>query len=63
MHERDPNITGHSHYLTDGHRLYRHLTPTRGPLGGKLVGLENCRSLEIVLMPVREFARLRDVFR
>jgi hypothetical protein len=63
MREPFSNTTGHGHYLTDGIRLYRHLTPTRGPLGGALVGLENCRSLELVLMPVGEYARLRDVFR
>ena len=50
----------HGHYLTDGRRLFRNLNPLRGSLGA-LVALEDCRSLQLVLMPAREFARLRDV--
>jgi hypothetical protein len=49
------------HYLTDGRRLFRNLNPLRGSLGGALVALEDCRSLQLVLMPAPEFARLRDV--
>lgn len=42
-----------SGYLTDGVDLYRSLgVITRG--SSKLVGLENCRSLDVVLLPIDE---------
>ena len=41
-------------YLTDGVELYRLLGAVAGG-ACELVGLENCRSLEIVLVPVAEF--------
>jgi hypothetical protein len=41
-------------YLTDGVELYRLLGPVaRGAC--ELIGMENCRSLEIVLVPIAEF--------
>jgi hypothetical protein len=49
-------------YLTDGVELYRSLGPIRlGP--PELVGLENCRSLEVVVIAADELHgdRLRDV--
>ena len=49
-------------YLTDGINLYRCLgTIASGP--GQLVGLEDCRSLEVVLVPVGDLRarRLRCV--
>jgi hypothetical protein len=49
-------------YLTDGVELYRSLGPIRrGP--PELVGLENCRSLEVILIAADELCgdRLRDV--
>ena len=49
------------HYVTDGVRLFRNVSPLRGPLVGRFVGLEDCRSLEIVLMPIEDYVRLRDV--
>jgi hypothetical protein len=49
------------HYVTDGLRLFRNVSPLRGPLAGRFVGLEDCRSLEIVLMGIADYARLRDV--
>jgi hypothetical protein len=50
-----------SAYLTDGRRLFRNVNPLRGTIGRGLVALEDCRTLQLVLMPVREFVRLRDV--
>lgn len=49
------------HYVTDGVRLFRNVSPLHGPLVGLFVGLEDCRSLEIVLMPIADYVRLRDV--
>jgi hypothetical protein len=49
------------HYVTDGVRLFRNVSPLRGPFVGTFVGLEDCRSLEIVLMPIADYVRLRDV--
>jgi hypothetical protein len=49
------------HYVTDGTRLFRNVSPLRRPLAGGFVGLEDCRSLEIVLMPLADYVRLRDV--
>jgi hypothetical protein len=48
-------------YLTDGVELYRLLgAVARGAC--ELIGMENCRSLEIVLVPIAEFrARWRTV--
>jgi hypothetical protein len=41
-------------YLTDGVELYRLLgAVARGAC--ELIGMENCRSLEIVLVPIAEF--------
>jgi hypothetical protein len=51
----------YGHYVTDGARLFRNVSPLRGPLVGRFVGLEDCRSLEIVLMPIADYVRLRDV--
>ncbi len=45
-------------YLTDGVELYRFLgRVARGAC--ELVGMENCRSLEIVLVPITELRRGR----
>jgi hypothetical protein len=42
-----------SGYLTDGVDLYRSLGAiTHGP--SQIVGLENCRSLDVVLLPIGE---------
>jgi hypothetical protein len=44
-------------YLTDGTRLFRFLG--RFPSGGRcLAGLEDCHSLELVLLPVEDLGRL-----
>ncbi|MGO9973836.1 MAG: hypothetical protein ACLP01_13720 [Solirubrobacteraceae bacterium] len=46
------------HYLTDGVELYRLLgRVARGAC--ELVGMENCRSLEIVLVPITDLRRGR----
>lgn len=45
-------------YLTDGVELYRWLGLVRRGWR-RVVGLENCRSLEIILVSTREFRRLR----
>jgi len=50
-------------YLTDGVDLYRSLGPiTPGP--SEMIGFENCRSLDIILIAVDELRRrrLRPVF-
>jgi hypothetical protein len=49
-----------SRYLTDGHSLYC----VRGPLGGTdLWEIEDCRTLDVLLLPSRELhgGRLRPV--
>jgi hypothetical protein len=38
-------------YLTDGVRLYRVVAALASPSGRAMVELEDCRSLEVVLMP------------
>lgn len=50
----DPNHGRHAgRYLTDGVALYRSLGPiTLGP--SEMIGLENCRSLDIILIAVDE---------
>jgi hypothetical protein len=49
-------------YLTDGVSLYRFLGAVSGGLG-EMVGLEDCRSLEVTLLPIGELRarRLRAV--
>lgn len=49
------------HYLTDGHHLYRYLGVIDG--SAAVVGLEDCRSLEIMLVAVDQLrgADLRTV--
>ena len=41
------------HYLTDGTNLYRSLGAIAAGLG-HMVGLENCRSLDVMLVPIGE---------
>jgi hypothetical protein len=41
------------HYLTDGTNLYRSLGLIAGGRG-QMVGLENCRSLDAILVPIGE---------
>ena len=40
-------------YLTDGVNLYRSLGILAGAMG-QMVGLENCRSLDVMLLPIGE---------
>ncbi len=49
-------------YLTDGVNLYRFVGEIPGALG-EMVGLENCRSLDVTLVPIGELRtrRLRAV--
>ena len=42
-------------YVTDGRRLFRLVEPFDHPVRGGIVGLEDCRSLEVVLVPTDEF--------
>lgn len=55
----------HGHYLTDGANLYRVLGHPGGAADGPLVELEDCRSLEIVVLasPDLRRAQLRPVYR
>jgi hypothetical protein len=52
-----------SRYLTDGVNLYRFLGCLVGR-AGRLAGVENCRSLDIMLVPIEELRsqQLRAVF-
>jgi hypothetical protein len=45
-------------YLTDGVDLYRYLG-TVSSRSGRMVGLEDCRSLDVLLLSVRELRRRR----
>jgi len=45
-------------YLTDGVNLYRYVGTIPG-LVGRMVGLENCHSLDLVLWPIAELHTLR----
>lgn len=49
-------------YVTDGVNLYRFLGATASGMG-MMVGLEDCRSLEVVLLPIGELhaRRMRAV--
>jgi len=59
-------ITDHasepSRYLTDGVDLYRYLGAIPSAMG-QMIGLENCRSLDVTLWPIVELRnrRLRTV--
>jgi hypothetical protein len=46
-------------YFTDGVNLYRMVDDLGGSSGHALVGLEDCRSFEVVLMATSEFRALR----
>ena len=46
-------------YLTDGTNLYRVVDALRGSRGRPVVGVEDCRSLELILLPVDAFRALR----
>ena len=50
-------------YLTDGTQLYRFITPLGRPPHGGLVELENCLSLDHVLVSWDLTARMRAVAR
>ena len=40
-------------YLTDGTKLYRSLGAIAGGMG-QMIGLENCRSLDVIIVPIGE---------
>lgn len=47
-------VASDTNYFTDGVELYRWLGEVEGePI--PLVGVENCRTLDVVLMPLAEF--------
>jgi hypothetical protein len=46
-------------YLTDGTNLYRVVDALRSPRGRPVVGIEDCRSLELILLPADELRALR----
>ena len=48
-----------SRYLTDGINLYRVVDALRGSHGHAVVGVEDCRSLELILLPADELRALR----
>jgi len=45
-----------SRYLTDGVNLYRYLGAIPSAMGD-MVGLENCRSLDVTLWPIGELRK------
>ena len=45
-------------YLTDGVNLYRYVGTIPGSMG-RMIGLENCHSLDLVLWPIAELHTLR----
>ena len=45
--------------LTDGINLYRVVDALRGTRGHAVVGVEDCRSLEVILLPADELRALR----
>ena len=49
-------------YLTDGVNLYRYVGTIPGSMG-RMIGLENCHSLDVLLWPIAELraVRLRGV--
>jgi hypothetical protein len=49
-------------YLTDGANLYLLLDTVHGGLG-EMISLEDCRSLEVMLLPVGVLHALREVIR
>jgi hypothetical protein len=50
---------GGGRYFTDGVNLYRMVDDLGGSSGHALVGLEDCRSFEVVLMAASEFRDLQ----
>jgi hypothetical protein len=50
---------GAERYVTDGINLYRVVHGLRGPRGRGVVGVEDCRSLELMLLPADEFRALK----
>lgn len=62
---RDPRAVADEdcgRYLTDGVNLYRFLGAMASGMG-EMVGLENCRSLDVMLVPIGELRarRMRTV--
>jgi hypothetical protein len=45
-------------YLTDGVNLYRYVGTIPGSMG-RMIGLENCHSLDLILWPIAELHTLR----
>jgi hypothetical protein len=45
-------------YLTDGVNLYRYVGTIPGSMG-RMIGLENCHSLDLILWPIAELHMLR----
>jgi hypothetical protein len=55
-----PTCTGH--YVTDGTRLLRIVGALGLPPHGGLLELEDCRSLEVLLVSAEDLRRLRRVW-
>jgi len=45
-------------YLTDGVNLYRYVGTIPGSMG-RMIGLENCHSLDLILWPIAELHTLQ----
>ena len=50
---------GTARSLTDGIKVYRGVAALRGTRGHAVVGVEDCRSLELILLPADELRALR----
>jgi hypothetical protein len=58
--DRDPRLATnafHRQYLTDGVNLFRFVGWLGRSMGEKLAELEDCRSLDILLVPQHELER------
>ena len=63
MRDFDVDATRPGRYLTDGARLFRIVAPPVQPPHGGLLAVEDCHSLDVVLVGADQLRRLRRVAR
>jgi hypothetical protein len=61
MSTRDPHRMRPGQYVTDGTRLLRIVTALERRAQGGLIELEDCRSLELILIRIEDLGQLRRV--
>jgi hypothetical protein len=61
MRDNNATVVRPGRYFTDGTRLFRLLTPPGSPIGGGFVELEDCGSLDVLLVSAERLQRLRRV--